>query len=543
MRTLNTKNELQIEVLSPLHVGAGAEKDWVKGSDFIEDEGKVKILNLKKMSQFVNISDLTDALIKKDSQTLISKLANNLSKCIDKEFDCNYTGTNDIKTFIKNGLSNKPIVPGSSIKGALRSVLVDYLLDGSKRLNEKELFGTPSDGDEFMRFIKVSDAAFENTKLVNTKVFNLKSTTEGGWKFSGGKNSRTNTQFQSDGFNTFYEVIEPNEKSSLSISIADKAFSNFAKEIKAFSKQKTDIINSDISFLFRIINQHTEKYLEKEKAFFTKYATDKTYKIIESIDFLISQIPKNGECCILKMAAGSGFHSITGDWQFDDYSIDRIRENGYSTRGTKNGKESAKSRKIVIQGGRFSLMGFIKLKVKTEEDIQLEKELALQKEKEIEAKIVAEKLAKAEALRLQKIKEQEEQAEKQRIIDEAKKLEEDRIAEQKRLEAERIARLQEEEKQRLIKREQYIEDGLSFLNDIETFDKAGRRINDWLKKSENTILPENQLPILKERMEYWSLKAKLKPRNWKQFQYFCNNTLPLWVGKDLAVKWTEEFLK
>jgi hypothetical protein len=103
--------------------------------------------------------------------------------------------------------------------------------------------------------------------------------------------------------------------------------------------------------------------------------------------------------------------------------------------------------------------------------------------------------------------------------------------------------LQEEEKQRLIKREQYIEDGLSFLNDIETFDKAGRRINDWLKKSENTILPENQLPILKERMEYWSLKAKLKPRNWKQFQYFCNNTLPLWVGKDLAVKWTEEFLK
>lgn len=409
---------LQMEVLTPLHVGAGAEKDWVQGSDFVVHEGKVKVLNLQKVSKQVNNDDLTTALLKKDSKALISKLGSNLDKCIDKIFEGTYAGANDIKTCIKNSLSNQPIIPGSSLKGAIRSILVDYLLNGSKALNEQSLFGKASDGDEFMRFIKVSDAEFETTNLVNTKIFNLRSTSEGGWKH--GVNNTT-AEYKPIGFNTFYEIIEPKEKSIMSLSIADVAFKNYNDKIAQFSLKKTNLINNNVSFLFSIINAHTKKYLEKEKAFFTKYATDKTDKIIENIELLVKQLPENGEYCILKMAAGSGFHNITGDWQFEDYSIDRVyseftdKKTGkfkQKSRGNinVNGKfiESAKSRKIAIQrSDQFSLMGFVKLQPISEQEIQQAEEFRLQRQTEIENELKKQAELIAEQRRIEIDKQEE----------------------------------------------------------------------------------------------------------------------------------------
>lgn len=420
MNELNKKYWLQMEVLTPLHVGAGAEKDWVQGSDFVVDDGKVKILNLKKIAEFVKIDDMTKAMLEKNSSSLVTKLAGNLNKCVDAVFDSNYFGTNDIKTCIKNGLSNQPIIPGSSLKGAIRSILLNKLHSKQEIINSKNnfgkwseqpLFGSASVGDEFMRFIKVSDAEFEKTNLVNTKIFNLRSTSEGGWKHGG----NTTSIFNTSGFNTFYEAIKPNEKSIMSLSIADVAFKNYADKISQFSPKKTKLINNNISFLFSIINAHTKKYLEKEKAFFTKYATDKTDKIIENIDYLVKQLPENGEYCILKMAAGSGFHNITGDWQFDDFSIDFIDfiDGQRRNRGKIQGKEAAKSRKIAIQNGdQFSLMGFVKLRPISEQEIQQADEIRLQRQKEIENELKAQAELIAEQRRIE-IKKQEELQQKQ----------------------------------------------------------------------------------------------------------------------------------
>jgi len=152
--------------------------------------------------------------------------------------------------------------------------------------------------------------------------------------------------------------------------------------------------------------------LEKEKAFFTKYATDKTDKIIENIDYLVKQLPENGEYCILKMAAGSGFHNITGDWQFDDFSIDSI-DGQRRNRGKIQGKEAAKSRKIAIQNGdQFSLMGFVKLRPISEQEIQQADEIRLQRQKEIENELKAQAELIAEQRRIE-IKKQEELQQKQ----------------------------------------------------------------------------------------------------------------------------------
>lgn len=44
------------------------------------------------------------------------------------------------------------------------------------------------------------------------------------------------------------------------------------------------------------------------------------------------------------MSAGSGFHSITGDWQFSDYTNTEIWKDGRNA-----GKMKYKSRKIAVE--------------------------------------------------------------------------------------------------------------------------------------------------------------------------------------------------
>jgi len=578
MNELNKKYWLQMEVLTPLHVGAGAEKDWVQGSDFVVDDGKVKILNLKKIAEFVKIDDMTKAMLEKNSSSLVTKLAGNLNKCVDAVFDSNYFGTNDIKTCIKNGLSNQPIIPGSSLKGAIRSILLNKLHSKQEIINSKNnfgkwseqpLFGSASVGDEFMRFIKVSDAEFEKTNLVNTKIFNLRSTSEGGWKHGG----NTTSIFNTSGFNTFYEAIKPNEKSIMSLSIADVAFKNYADKISQFSPKKTKLINNNISFLFSIINAHTKKYLEKEKAFFTKYATDKTDKIIENIDYLVKQLPENGEYCILKMAAGSGFHNITGDWQFDDFSIDFI-DGQRRNRGKIQGKEAAKSRKIAIQNGdQFSLMGFVKLRPISEQEIQQADEIRLQRQKEIENELKAQAELIAEQRRIE-IKKQEELQQKQSFYKElileatdllqkgdfdaaascVKKAEikcPDEVSHfelKEQIEKAIAIRKQEND---VLQAQQAIEQSRIASNKVALSEKIARNdkfgtifgnLKTWMKLNEVTILQEVDVDALVSKLS--ELYSKMKPneqKGWTEFKKWTD--LSKVVGENVCKQISERVIQ
>ena len=68
------------------------------------------------------------------------------------------------------------------------------------------------------------------------------------------------------------------------------------------------------------------------------------------------------------MSAGSGFHSITGDWQFEDYS-----RTGVWDFGRNQGKQKYESRKIAVYGEHFDLMGFVKLTAISEEEKEKER--------------------------------------------------------------------------------------------------------------------------------------------------------------------------
>lgn len=569
METINKKYDLKIDVLTPLSIGAGAEKDWVRGVDFVVNKGKIYKLNLKKIvKEGVNIDRLTSFFASKNEQGIINLITEpKLEKVSDFVMPLPADSPNDIKAFVKNQLTGKPILAGSSLKGAIRSILFDYLRDRER--DENQVFGSSVKGDEFMRFIKISDAEFDGTSLVNTKIFNLQMKMDwvGGWKH--GLNE-TGDDFNSNGFNTIYECLKPNQSGLASIMLSLSQYDKIDNHL--YKKEKREILEKDLTFLFEVINHHTKEYLEKEKAFFEAYSADKKELIIKSIDNLLRLIPSDNSYCILKMSAGSGFHSITGDWQFDDYTIESItlkrnggtdKSFGYNIDGEKS--KSAKSRKIAVYGENFDLMGFVKLTAISEEE----------KEKE---QLAREALAREHAE-----KERQQREEQERLEQEIKKREEEfarfyKLAEEansagqwpevlqyiesaegifperaSRLECLRNsanANIELQKKQEAIEEAKRVEEEerkkaneIPLVEKIKGASKIPTLLGNakqWMKQNELEALLESDKVVLKKKL--LEVYASLKDRDKKSFNKSFGKDLDSIVGVDIAKQWHEEIV-
>ena len=566
MEGINKKYNLEIEVLTPLSIGAGTEKDWVRGVDFVVDNGMLYKLNLKKMiANGIKIDELTGFFASKNEDGLKSKLNSKLDVVSDFSMPLPAESDNDVKAFVKNQLSGNPVLAGSSLKGALRSILFDCLREQER--NERQVFGSPTNGDEFMRFIKISDAEFDETELVNTKIFNLQgggNNWQGGWKFSGGK---TFSDYNSTGFNTLYESLVPQQKGYASLMLSEKLYDNFAKHAQPHIKSamKSPIMHNDISTLFAIINIHTQNYLLKEKVFFEKYHTDRTDEIVASIDALLNQISSDGSCCILKMSAGSGFHSITGDWQFDDYA-----QTGFWELGRNAGKKKYKSRKIAEWNETLSLMGFIKLRQMSEaevEDIETRRQQIAQQKEELRlAKIAEEKKAKeAEEKAKQQQREKEEKyaqllanakqlASEKRyrealdLCNEAKALLPSKDSLDKFI-AELEEKLRAEEREKLIlANKQHDLEERKLANAVPLAEKIANaqklptlygNVKQWMKQNGRESLSDNEICDLRNQIE--KIVLAMKPRDKKGMKNLGKDLENI-VGQDTATKWFNEIV-
>lgn len=577
MEGINSKYNIELEVITPLSIGAGSEKDWVNGIDFITRGNTLYKLNLGKMAEKgIDMNKLSTYYSKKDSNGIYQLIGNKLDAVSDFRTELPFNSGNDIKSFLKNQLSGRPVVAGSSIKGSIRSILFDNLRDNERE--ENKVFGNSKDGDEFMRFVKISDIEFLENKIVNSKIFNLhkgeNQKWEGGWKHTF---SNTTSSYQPRGFNTFYESIVPHQKSTGVIMLSETAFDLFGENNQKKGSRKKKLFS--IKDLFKIINSHTKEYLKKEKEFFERYQADKTDLIIASIDNLINYIPDDNSYCIFKMSAGSGFHSITGDWQFDDYSDGRLDR--------KRGGNLPKSRKIAVYGDSFSLMGFVKMRILTEGEIR-EKERLLKEKRESDNK-------ENEAMRMlvlerEKRIAQEKQNEKlynstiimaedlfsnhdyenallefikaSELLPNGKK-HESRIS-TIHIEIERIKK--EKEIQNIIdrakqeadeQRRQKIEGGLSCLDEkyeigpktgeykVADFKIVKSKIDDWLKKSQNASLPDNQIIILKNTLEriHSSFTKDRDKKPWSDISDGIWKDVARWIGEEKAKLLFGEIIK
>ncbi len=324
--------EFNIQTLTPVHIGCGTEEKLKKDIDYITEADKVKLIDWNKLlNDEKNRVKVSIALVE-GNRNEIKDIAKNNKALIETNL---YINATEITRNLKNKLSNKPIIPGSSIKGSITSVLLEYFtrgFDGRKNLIEKtdKVLGSATIGNHFMRFLQFSDVEFKDNTIIETKVFNLRDIVTGGWKH--GPNN-TNLTFKNNGFVFAYEVIPDKSISKIYIGFNVPAFKLAEKVnlvnldgdnqiITAIKEKQNQIINNKISELFRIINEHAKSYIEKELKFYDSIKNEAEYQdeirdFWENLNQEVEEAIKNGnKYCILRVGFGSGFHSITGDWWF-----------------------------------------------------------------------------------------------------------------------------------------------------------------------------------------------------------------------------------
>lgn len=382
---------IELEVITPLSVGAGNDNEWVKGLDFVQKEGKVYVIDMQKVAAAgVDVEALTALFLRSDDSGICQLLGSKISELSRYIFDLPAKTDNNIKAFLRTQFYDKPLVAGSSIKGSIRSALFNYLRTDEEK--NDEVFGTMKDGTDFMRFIRIGDVEMSSTVLVNTKIFNLRghgSDWQGGWKHRSTDkegNSHTDAHYDPIGFNTLYECVAPGEKGLGNISLAVYAFGlleKFGNAKSPYASKKRELLNEPINCLFQVINDVTKAYLQKEQAFFQKYDAERSDEVLSCIESLLSMIPSDGSSCLMKMSAGVGFHSITGDWQYDDYDKTKMW-----TDGRHAGKKKYKSRKISEYNHRLQLMGFVRLNALSQDEATKREQALQQRHEDQQTKIL-----------------------------------------------------------------------------------------------------------------------------------------------------------
>lgn len=376
---------IELEVITPLSVGAGNDNEWVKGLDFVQKEDKVYVIDMQKVAAVgVDLEALTALFLKSDDSGISQLLGSKIGELSRYVFDLPAKTDNNIKSFLRTQFYDKPLVAGSSIKGSIRSALFNYLRTDEQK--NEEVFGTMKDGTDFMRFIRIGDVEMPSTVLVNTKLFNLRKGGEewlGGWKQLMNK---TTGAYNPVGFNTLYECVAPGEKGFGNISVAVNAFDlleKFGNVRSPYASKKRTLLNEPITCLFQVINDVTKAYLQKEQAFFQKYDAERSDEVLSCIESLLSMIPSDGSSCLMKMSAGVGFHSITGDWQYGDYDKTKLW-----TDGRHAGKKKYKSRKIAEYNHRLQLMGFVRLHALSQDEATKRKQDLQQRHEDRQTKIL-----------------------------------------------------------------------------------------------------------------------------------------------------------
>lgn len=380
-------SKIKITTLTPIHIGNGVTLQY--GTDFVtggiaSDDGRINVVGIidpKKVLSFIgeeNISHWVAAIERKSSTDAIVKQFAPKASIEDytARVIINYSEIrkNDtLKELIHDGMG-KPYIPGSSIKGAIRTAILASLAckvndvagkierkDKNKRSKveaksvEGELFGKDPATDVF-RFLHVGDAIFgDNYELIAQMV---------------SINERPSKGFWDTSKQQLIETICPDDETEFQMKLLPEYY-DFAKrnwaqfEKKSLGKMPDEM--KTMATLFSLINEHTRGLIASEiKYWQDKEQYDDSDKIavyIENMQKMLCAVNscKAGKECVLRVGYGSGWRFITGAWterldNFDSVVVwaSRPGNNRYKK------FDFPKSRRVDEE---CELLGFVKLTV------------------------------------------------------------------------------------------------------------------------------------------------------------------------------------
>ena len=363
--------KLTLEVLTPLHVGSGEELRL--NLDYIE-RGSIPLV--------VDRQRTLDALVSGD-QALDKVITGdwNLAELVKLSGqDFGYplpmlSGRSETPATLREQIKDaefRPYVPGSSIKGAIRTALLAEWLQcnpeydfksklptinrGAKYAAQdllKDVFGANPNRD-ILRALQVSDSHFKtiNLKLVNIRWFNL--VRQGNqyrarWRDMASQQNRDNWQ---DASGLYTETLAPDSEASFTLGWDRFLLSDLTKW--GAPAHGAELLPADFSELRNVLNNHARRILVNEAAFFDQYQITAPKQQLQK---LLNQMQQDSEGAYLRLAWGSGWRGMTGDW-LDAPNLSAMRE---LYRLGRQNMPFPKTRRLAVQGTPCLPLGWVRL--------------------------------------------------------------------------------------------------------------------------------------------------------------------------------------
>lgn len=323
-----------LKTLTPVHIGSGVS--YQHKIEYFTEGNNLYIIDPQKLFKLLKIDDIESWVKSIESgkgaeiKSFLNKHKINYkdvalrtckvnSKVKDKEKELHEQIYTSIKRFY---------IPGSSIKGAIKSCLLPFLSKEKKNIikiddlkevkNGKKIwtdkivdnliFGN-SANTKLTRFIKVGDVYFDG---IETKVY-----------YTVALNADKNGWIKNKGIVNLYEAIPENSISNFELKfdeqllyIVDKYFID-KDEFANFESFKKNFNN-----IFNIINLQTKNMIDNEINFFrNKNIPDEGKKMLNEFKKILQIIEscRPGEF-VLRIGGNSGYNFITYKW-FDDLPV------------------------------------------------------------------------------------------------------------------------------------------------------------------------------------------------------------------------------
>lgn len=371
-------SKIKITTLTPIHIGSGSFLQY--NTEFITTEKKiskerfVRVIDDRKILALVGEEHVNDWLLSiermEDIKAFVKRYAPE-SKVTDYSDRCmplfadDVKGTDTLKECIHDGFG-VPYIPGSSIKGAIRTAVLASIVDPkvvqSKVVNkygrisasevEKFLFGKDPNADVF-RFLHVGDAYFDKGSEIAIRLIMGLNVTQ-----------RDSLIPKNDTKPQLVEAIAFDENAHCQLKVATEYYSMAKKEMPDAIGDMPQQMTS-VQILFELVNEHTLKLVEEEMAIWEEYknriGADEYIEKMHDILATVKQC-KLGEC-VLRIGHASGWRFITGAWAEDlsNFDTDIV-----SASRPQNAKYSEymfpKSRRLDSDG---ELVGFVKLSLQS----------------------------------------------------------------------------------------------------------------------------------------------------------------------------------
>lgn len=367
-----SRHNVKIETLSYIHVGEGLSLQ--NNCDFIVDGDALFIINPEALGRIIGTDKLTidkwiAAIENKDIKSFLDFFTHGKdkedysSRTIDN-FAGNIKPDSTLATCMHDG-RGFPYIPGSSIKGAIRTAVTAILMekelenkkflpfDEAKHKLNKLFNNNDRNNPQFdvFRFITVGDAFFESGSEVAIRLVLLNQ--------RGGDNLLDKAKAPQ-----VAEVIDTKCFSSFIININKEKYNTVAQ--RANITQLPEEISS-ISSLFKCINNYTKKMIDDEIDYWNDFVNEESKVGAENyienmveIKDIVEQC-REGKECVIRLGQGIGWRFITGAWaeKLENFYQDYVPKIRYNYRHYE-AYDFPKSRRIDDES---YLLGFVKLTI------------------------------------------------------------------------------------------------------------------------------------------------------------------------------------